>query len=178
MKKLGLALRTLLRVLRDSAFAARVAALSEPTAKLSESPSESVKAASEAALPRRNEALTLLALLQREARLVDFLQESIDGYSDAQIGAAAREVHHGSRKVIEQVFGLEPVRSEAENSTITIPVGFEAGEYQLSGNLVGEPPYAGALRHHGWRVTRCELPAWTGTERASKVVAPAEVELK
>src|SRR5207253_6846543 len=36
-------------------------------------------------------AVQLLAILQREGRLLDFLQEDVDGYADAQIGAAVRD---------------------------------------------------------------------------------------
>src|ERR1700722_19992810 len=35
-------------------------------------------------LPARNDAVTLLSAMQREARFVDFIQEPIGGYSDAQ----------------------------------------------------------------------------------------------
>ena len=38
-------------------------------------------------------ALQLLALLQREARLIDFVQEDLSGYTDAEIGGPARLVH-------------------------------------------------------------------------------------
>src|SRR5262245_40657465 len=44
-------------------------------------------------------AIQLLALLQRDGRLVDFLMEDLSTYSDAQIGAAVRDVHaacHGT----------------------------------------------------------------------------------
>ncbi|MGC3970646.1 MAG: DUF2760 domain-containing protein [Pirellulales bacterium] len=59
-----------------------VASLPPPTAAPAK-PAEAPKK------PARSDALTLLAALQREARLVDFLKEKLDGYSDAQIGAAA-----------------------------------------------------------------------------------------
>ena len=38
-----------------------------------------------------------LAILQRDSRLIDFLQEDIAAYSDDQIGAAVREIHDQSR---------------------------------------------------------------------------------
>lgn len=170
MKNLGLAFRTLVRILRDDAFAEHIQSLSER-------PPEEVSKLPEPKPPVRNDAVALIALLQREGRLVDFLQEPIDDYSDAQIGAAVREVHKGSAVVLEQALGLEPIRQESEDSPVSVPEGFEAGEYKLTGNLVGEPPYEGVLRHHGWRATRCELPTWTGSERAASVVAPAEVEM-
>src|SRR5262249_23557231 len=46
-------------------------------------------------------ALTLLAAFQREGRLVDFLQQEIAGFSDEEIGAAARVVHGGCRKAFQ-----------------------------------------------------------------------------
>jgi len=54
-------------------------------------------------------ALQLLGLLQREARFVDFVQEDVAAYSDADIGAAARVVHEGCCKVLGEHFSIEPV---------------------------------------------------------------------
>jgi hypothetical protein len=129
-----------------------------------------------AAAHHRDGALALLALLQREGRLVDFLRESLDGFSDADIGAAAREVHRGCKKVLEQHLSLEPVLPGAEEDKVTVPKGFDPAEIRLVGQARGEAPYAGVLRHHGWRATAVKLPALTeGVDRT--VLAPAEVEL-
>ncbi len=127
--------------------------------------------------PVRNEAVTLLATLQREARFVDFIQEPLAGYSDAQIGAAARDVHRQCGEVIERLFALQPIRGEAEEAAVEVPGGFDAGRYRLTGNVSGQPPFHGRLVHHGWEAARCQLPVWSGTEAAARVVAPVEVEL-
>ena len=124
----------------------------------------------------RDGALALLALLQREGRLVDFLREPLDGFSDADIGAAARDVHRGCRKVLEQHLTLEPVMPGAEEAKVSVPKGFDPAEIRLIGEAKGEPPFRGTLRHHGWRVVDARLPALTdGIDRM--VIAPAEVEL-
>jgi len=124
----------------------------------------------------RDGALALLALLQREGRLIDFLQEPLDGFSDADIGAAARDVHRGCRKVLEQHLSLEPVMPGAEEARVAVPKGFDPAEIRLIGEARGEPPFRGTLRHHGWRVVDARLPALAdGVDRA--VIAPAEVEL-
>jgi hypothetical protein len=129
-----------------------------------------------AAQQHRDGALALLALLQREGRLVDFLQEPLDGFSDADIGAAARDVHRGCRKVLEQHLSLEPVMPGAEEARVAVPRGFDPAEIRLIGEARGEPPLRGTLRHHGWRVVDARLPALAdGVDRA--VIAPAEVEL-
>jgi len=124
----------------------------------------------------RDGALALLALLQREGRLVDFLREALDGFSDADIGAAARDVHRGCRKVLEQHLALEPVMPGAEEEKVSVPKGFDPAEVRLIGEVKGEPPFRGTLRHHGWRVVDAKLPTLAeGIDRA--VIAPAEVEL-
>src|SRR5262245_48898276 len=124
----------------------------------------------------RDGALALLALLQREGRLVDFLRESLDGASDADIGAAVREVHRGCRKVLDLHLSIEPVMPGAEEDKVSVPRGFDPAEIRLIGEAKGEPPYRGTLRHHGWRVVDAKLPALAdGVDRT--VVAPAEVEL-
>ena len=128
--------------------------------------------------PARNDAITLLSALQREARFVDFVQESLEGAADAQIGAVAREVHRGCRDVLARVFALEAVVPAQEGSAVDVPAGFDAGRYRLTGNVTGEPPFRGTLAHHGWEATVCQLPEWTGTAEAARIVAPAEVELR
>jgi Domain of unknown function (DUF2760) len=129
-----------------------------------------------AAAQHRDGALAFLALLQREGRLVDFLRESLDSFSDADIGAAARDVHRGCRKVLDQHLKLEAVMPGAEEDKVTVPKGFDPAEVRIVGEAKGEPPYRGTLRHHGWRATEVKLPALTeGVDRA--VIAPAEVEL-
>ena len=124
----------------------------------------------------RDGALALLALLQREGRLVDFLRESLDDYGDADIGAAARDIHRGCRKVIEEHFVMEAVMPGSEEAKVVVPVGFDPGEVRLVGKVSGKPPFTGTLRHHGWRVVEVKLPTLTdGVDR--RVVAPAEVEI-
>jgi len=130
------------------------------------------------AAPRRSEALSLLAVLQREARLVDFLQESVSGYTDAQIGAAVRGVHADCAAALERMFALEPLRSENEGAQISVPAGFDSAQFRLVGNVTGGGPFRGTLSHPGWKATKCELPEWTGREDSALVVAPAEVEVK
>lgn len=121
-------------------------------------------------------AVQLLAILQREGRLLDFLQEDVDSYSDAQIGAAVRDIHRGCKKALAEHMPLEPVLREPENAQVRVDPGFDPSRIRLVGNVVGEPPFTGALRHHGWRIAKVTLPSPArGTDPT--VVAPAEVEL-
>ncbi len=162
--RLGLAFR----VLGSAPFAAKVAALAE--APVAEKPVELPPEKTHAA------GLAVFALLQREGRLIDFLQEDVAAFSDAEIGAAARVVHTGSRKVLQQYLTLEPVRREAEGASVTVPAGFNAGRIRLTGNVAGQPPFRGTLKHHGWVATSVRLPA-VPTALDPRVLAPAEVEL-
>lgn len=185
MGRLLLAIRTFFAILFNRQVAERAYALlghqddaAEPmstatAAKPSAAPKPTAAARQP---PTRNEALTLLAALQNEARLVDFLQEPIDAYSDAQIGAAVREVHRGCAAVLERMFELRPVLAQGEGSAVQLPSNFEAQRFRLTGK-VGEAPYDGRLVHHGWEASRCELPQWTGNEKSARIVAPAEVEI-
>ena len=121
-------------------------------------------------------ALQLLGLLQKEARFIDFIKENVSAYSDADIGVAARVVHEGCNKAINEYFSLETVRSEQEGSKLTLPKGFDAAEVRLTGNIVGEAPFNGTLIHKGWKVTDIRLPKLTAGHKAN-IVAAAEVEL-
>ncbi|MEN6405498.1 MAG: DUF2760 domain-containing protein [Thermoguttaceae bacterium] len=127
--------------------------------------------------PTRNDAIALLATLQREARFVDFIQESLADYSDAQIGAAVRDVHRDCGAVLNRMFALQPATEGSEGDPIDVPAGFDPGRWRLTGNLSGRPPFHGRLVHPGWEATRCELPTWSGSQEAARVVAPVEVEI-
>ena len=121
-------------------------------------------------------ALQLLGLLQREARFIDFVQEDVQAYGDAEIGAAARVVHEGCRKVLREHFTFEPVRAEAEGSRLTLQPGFDAAAVRVTGHVVGQPPFTGTLGHRGWRATETRLPK-LGQGHDASVLAQAEVEL-
>ena len=121
-------------------------------------------------------ALFLLGLLQREGRLLDFLQEDITSFADADVGAAARLVHEGCRKVLGQYVPIAAVVKDAEGAAMEIPTGFDANRFRLTGNVAGTGPWKGSLKHHGWVATKVLLPDVPSTIDV-KVLAPAEVEL-
>ena len=121
-------------------------------------------------------AVQMLALLQRDGRLVDFLEEDVSSYPDGQLGAAVRSIHSSCRQVLERYIKLEPVLSSEEDHPVTVPVGFDPAAIKLIGSVTGQPPIRGLLRHRGWRVSQVTLPSLPqGSGRA--IVAPAEVEV-
>jgi len=121
-------------------------------------------------------AVQLLGLLQRDGRLVDFLEEDVSPYPDGQLGAAVRSIHTSCRQVLERYIKLEPILDSEEDQPVTVPPGFDPAAIKLVGNVTGEPPIRGLLRHRGWRVTEMTLPSLPqGSGRA--IVAPAEVEV-
>ncbi|HLT31683.1 MAG TPA: DUF2760 domain-containing protein [Myxococcaceae bacterium] len=133
--------------------------------------------AAEPAAPAPHTAgLYVLSLLQREGRLVDFLQEEVAPFSDAEVGAAARVVHEGCRKALRQLVDLAPVYTEDEGARVTVPPGYDAQRIQLTGNVAGQPPHVGELKHRGWTVTAERFPEISPAVDA-RVLAPAEVEL-
>ena len=181
-RRIGLALSVLVQPelaarvlqLRDGSIAPRA-----PAADQSLRPADAPPQPAAAPVMRENSAdaaLQLLGLLQRDARFVDFVQEDVAPYSDADIGAAARVVHEGCRKVLREHFSIEPVRAEAEGSRVALAEGFDAASIRLTGNVVGKPPFSGSLSHRGWRVTDSRLPKLAQGHDAS-VIAQAEVEL-
>jgi hypothetical protein len=138
--------------------------------QIAKSPNHQIPLASEIAI------VQTLGLLQREGRLIDFLQEDIEPYDDAQVGAAVREVHRGCRAALKEVFGLSPVLKAAEGSQVEIEEDFDPTRIKLIGNIQGNPPFKGTLRHCGWKFTEVHLPEWTAKEKTD-VLAPAEVEI-
>jgi hypothetical protein len=121
--------------------------------------------------------LRVLALLQRDGRLIDFLQEDIDAYTDMQIGAAVRDIHRRCRKSLGDYLTIEPVMNAAEEERVTIAADFDPAAIRLIGNVNGAPPFHGVLKHHGWRVKSVHFPVLPGARDDSSVLSPAEVEI-
>jgi hypothetical protein len=175
--RLSLAFGAFFKTVGDAEFAARVRddSIGPVAAPVARAP-----APAPAAAPLRvstpDAALQLLTLLQREARLVDFANENIAAYSDADIGAAARVVHEGCARVLREHFTIVPVRAEAEGSRVALEEGFDAGAVRLTGNVVGKAPFKGTLSHRGWRASSVKLPQLAEGHDAA-ILAPAEVEL-
>ena len=182
--RLSLAFGAFFKTLGDAEFAARVRDDQVgPIAAPAPAPAPAPKPApapAPAPAPLRvatpDAALQLLGLLQREARLIDFANESITVYSDADIGAAARVVHEGCARVLREHFTIQPVRSELEGARVTLPEGFDAASVRLTGNVVGKAPFTGTLSHRGWKATDVRLPQ-LAEQHDARIIAPAEVEL-
>ena len=121
-------------------------------------------------------ALQLLGLLQKEARFIDFIKEDITSYADSDVGIAARVVHEGCNKAINEHFTLTAIRTEQEGSKVTLSAGFDASSVRLTGNIVGSAPFTGLLVHKGWQVTDVRLAKLTQGHNAN-IIAAAEVEL-
>jgi hypothetical protein len=157
LKRLWLALQAFWRTLVDPEFALRVEGLfvRAPTGP----------------------DLRVLAVLQRDGRLVDFLEEDIDAYTDEQIGAAVRDIHRSCRKSLRDYLTIEPILNAAEEEQVTVAPGFDPAEVRLIGNVDGLPPFRGVLKHHGWRVKDVRLPLLPATRDDVSVLAPAEVEI-
>jgi hypothetical protein len=176
LQRLSLAFGAFFGVLGDATLAARFDALRHGAGAAPAAPPAPPPPPPPLREASPDAALQLLALLQRDARLIDFVGEELDAYDDAQIGAAARVVHEGCAKVLREHFSIVPVRTEAEGSRITLAAGFDAALLRLTGNVVGQAPFTGSLSHRGWRVTEVRLPKLAERHDA-RVLAPAEIEL-
>ena len=157
LSRIGLAFKAFWKILTDPAIADRVAPALGP--------------------PSAGPDLRILAVLQRDGRLVDFLQEEIDAYPDAQIGAAVRDIHRDCRKALRHYLTLQPVLAQAEGDPVTLAADFDPALIRLTGNVGGSPPFRGVLKHHGWRVTAVHLPTIPGSKKDEAVLAQAEVEI-
>lgn len=126
------------------------------------------------------ELVALLALMQNEGRLIDFIQEDIQGAKDSDLAPVARVVHSGCRKVLQKHFSIEPVSTQSEGSKVVLQTGYPTQQYRLLGSVPETPPYSGTLVHPGWKVSRVDLPELAADISADNlpVLAPAEVEIK
>ncbi len=173
LQRVALAVRAFLRIVANAQYAASIQRVGTkaqlPTPKVAAEP---------APKPTRDlrPALQLLSALQREGRLVDFLQQDILTFSDADVGAAARVVHDGCRRALQRMVQIVPIHEALEGHSVTVPAGYDATSVVLSGNVSGSPPFSGTLRHRGWRANGFALPEAVGDTDCA-VIAPAEVEL-
>ncbi len=160
----GLGLKALGRTLRSAEFAAKI----EP---LLQARPEPLKPPKPSGAPLR-----MLAVLQREGRLLDFLMEDIAAYPDAQVGFAVREMHKQCQDALTKALELEPVLPQAQDETVEVPAGFDPSAVRLTGNVTGTPPFKGVLKHSGWRVKQLRVAAPPeGVDEF--VLMPAEVEI-
>jgi hypothetical protein len=121
-------------------------------------------------------AIQMLALLQRDGRLIDFLAEDVSPYPDGQLGAAVRTIHTSCKQVLDRYLKLEPVLNSEEDQPVALQNGFDPAAVKLIGNVGGVVPTKGILRHRGWRVKEANLPSLPqGAGR--EIIAPAEVEI-
>ncbi len=173
MGRLGLAFRCFFRVLSGQPVPEEALPEQDPIPALpAPEPEKEVKDDG----ARIAAAIQMLSLLQQEGRLLDFLMEDIEVYSDDQIGAAVRNIHRDCRKVLAEHLGLEPVLDQEEESAVSVESGFDPSRIRLIGNVTGEPPFSGVLRHHGWRASQVKIPEQPEGHDLM-IIAPAEVEL-
>ncbi|SRR5579884_2296254 len=165
MSRVGLAVVVAFRLLRDRSLAEKVRPLLEPV------PATPPKPPKPSGAPLR-----LLRLLQRDGRFLDFVLEDVSGADDFQIAAAVKEMQPRWRATLREHLELEPVRTETEGTTVEVPPGFDPSAVQVTGNVTGQPPFRGTLKHPGWRVKEMKIP--TPPEGQDEfVLQPAEVEL-
>jgi hypothetical protein len=127
--------------------------------------------------PSVGSAVQILSILQRQGRFIDFLQEDLKFYDDAQIGAAVRNIHEGCKNALAECVELRPVFEEEEGDQVTIRPGFDTRAIRLTGQVTGDPPFKGELRHRGWRVVKVDLPQQVSGREKDWILAPAEVEV-
>jgi hypothetical protein len=167
--RLGLAFK----VLGDPGLARKVVELQNEGAPKAVAPEPPKAVAPEKA---HASGLYVLSVLQGDGRFVDFLQQDVAGFSDEEVGGAARVVHAGCRKALERLVSVAPALKDAEGSTVTVPGGFDANRIRLTGNVTGQPPFKGSLKHHGWIARDLHFPSLNDSVDY-RVIAPAEVEL-
>jgi hypothetical protein len=179
-RRVGLAFGVFFRILFNGRYAQLLAQFAA-SLRSSSGPAAAARAMAPSAplvpaLDSPDSALVLLAMLQSEGRFVDFVQQDITAYEDADVGAVARVVQSGCRKVLREHLRIEPIRGEPEGQAVTLEPGFDPSRIKLTGNVTGKGRLEGVLRHRGWQALDVHLPTLVDRE-ASQILCPAEVEL-
>lgn len=118
-----------------------------------------------------------LSVLQREGRLLDFFDEDLSLYEDEQIGAAVRSIQEDCKKAVKKYIDPKPVIDAEEGESVTIESGFDIDAIKLVGNVAGEPPFEGVLKHRGWKAGKKDVPRLSDIQD-SGIMIPAEVEIQ
>jgi hypothetical protein len=124
-------------------------------------------------------ALQILGILQRDARLIDFLMEDISSYSDDQVGAAVRNLHADSRTCLARHVTLGPAIDAVEGTFQKLDASKtpDPNRIKLLGNIPASGKVGGGLlRHRGWVATNVNLPPLG--KQSVDVIAPAEIEVE
>ena len=169
MNRLILAFRSFFAILFSGALSDDIAAALGLARRAVPKPAPAAGAPSDGALQ-------ILAILQRDSRLIDFLMEDISSYDDEQVGAAVRSLHDQCRDALNRYVQLAPVIDGVEG-TFTRLASIDPASVKLLGNVPPQPPPGGLLRHKGWRCLKVELPALQGKQNM-QIIAPAEVEIE
>ena len=120
-------------------------------------------------------AIQMISELQKEGRLVDFLEEDLADYEDDEIGSSVRSIHEGCKKVIEKVVQKEKMIDQEEESSIRVNKDYNVNEIKLSGRVSETFPQKGILVHPGWKVKEMKLS--TRPKVSAKIICPAEIEI-
>ena len=121
----------------------------------------------------RSDALTLLAVMQKESRILDLIFDDLDGYSDEQIGGASRQVLRDLRDCLDSHVKIESLVDKQEGDVVQIPDAASPIRWKVIGDASAQ---SGTLTHAGYVAKKVALPEWTGTEENASVIAPAEVD--
>jgi hypothetical protein len=157
-------------------FGADVPASTPQTPALPSPVSTELPVAPKPILVEHASALFVLALFQREGRLIDFLREDITGASDADIGAAARLVHEQCGKVLKQYLPTSPISSQSEGEKMKLESNFDSNRFRLVGHVTGTGPWTGTIKHAGIIASAVNFPS-VPTSINLNVIAPCEVEV-
>jgi hypothetical protein len=176
LSRIALAFRSFFAILFSGQLPADIAQEFGYTAKKAQ-PAAAKPAPAVRAPQPSDGALQMLGILQRDARLIDFLMEDIGGYSDDQVGAAVRNLHEQCRDSLNRYLRLSPVIDGMEGSFTKLESN-DPSAVKLLGNVPvnGKAP-GGVLRHKGWRAERIDLPA-VAPGANTTVIAPAEIEIE
>jgi hypothetical protein len=120
-------------------------------------------------------AIQILSELQKEGRLVDFLEENLSDYEDDEIGSSVRSIHEGCKKVMDKVLEKEKLVDQEEESSIRVNKDYNATQIKLSGRVSETFPQKGILVHPGWKAKNLKLSV--RPKASSDILCPAEIEI-
>lgn len=71
-----------------------------------------------------------------------------------------RSIQADCKQAVKKYIDPRPVVNVNEGDTFTVESGFDMNAITLVGNVTGEPPFEGIVRHPGWKAGKKKSPGW------------------
>ncbi len=131
------------------------------------------RGSTEIALAQRG--IDVAQYIAARSRFLDLVGESLEQFTDAQVGSASRQVIADVRKTLQRMFNIQPLDAREEGSSVEISRPVSPARVHIIGR-------GSEQATQGTGTSRLEsrtLPdaTWNGSKEDALVLSPVEIEV-